>query len=65
MRQPRGEPFQARAIELCLIGHHPIRSSGGYFNRPGLNASFTFACPRLYMTRPSVVEERNSQQIQE
>ncbi|HSE87597.1 MAG TPA: adenylate/guanylate cyclase domain-containing protein, partial [Candidatus Binatia bacterium] len=28
--KPRDEPFQARAIGLCLAGHHPIRSRGGY-----------------------------------
>jgi hypothetical protein len=31
---------------LRLVGHHPIRSRGGYSNRRGLNATFTFEGPR-------------------
>ena len=26
-QKPRGEPFQARPMSLCLVGHHPIRSN--------------------------------------
>src|SRR5574341_1698953 len=33
-------------MDLCLVGRHPIRSSGGHSNGPGLNAYFTFTCPR-------------------
>jgi hypothetical protein len=40
LQKPRDEPFQARAIGLCVVGHHPIHSRGGYSNGPGLNASF-------------------------
>jgi len=28
-QKPRGEPFQARSISLCLVGHHPVRSTVG------------------------------------
>ena len=45
--KPKGEPFQARAIDLCLIGHHPVHSDRGYCNGPGLNVSFTLAYPRF------------------
>jgi hypothetical protein len=47
LQKPRAEPFQARAIGLCLVGRHPIPSGGGYFSGPGLNASFRFGCPRF------------------
>jgi hypothetical protein len=40
--------FQARAMGLCLDGHHPIRSRGGYSNGPGLNASFRFDARALH-----------------
>jgi hypothetical protein len=50
--RPRDEPFQARAIGLCLVDHHPIRSRGGYSNGPGLNASFRFGCPRFPRLAP-------------
>jgi hypothetical protein len=26
-QKPRGEPFQARPISLCLVGHHPSAPS--------------------------------------
>jgi hypothetical protein len=44
---PRYELFRARAMSLCLVGHRPIRSRGGYANGRGLNAYFTFRCPRF------------------
>jgi hypothetical protein len=31
---------------LCLVGHHPIHSEGGYSPGPGLNVTCTFLCPR-------------------
>jgi hypothetical protein len=43
----RAEPFQARPISLCLVGHHPVRSKVGDANGPGLNCFFTLACPRF------------------
>ena len=39
LQKPRDEPFQARAIGLCVVGHHPIHSRA-LLQRPGLNASF-------------------------
>jgi len=39
---------------LCLVGHHPIHSRGGYSNGPGLNASFRFECPRSPRLAPWV-----------
>lgn len=44
--KPRGKPFQARAIGLCLAGRHPVHSKGGYSNGPGLNSCFRLGCPR-------------------
>jgi hypothetical protein len=43
-KRPRGKPFRARAISLCL-GHHRIHSRYGYGNGRGLNVSLTFGCP--------------------
>ena len=45
-RHPRAEPFRARSIGLCLVGHRPIRSEGGYSPGPGLKATCTLLCPR-------------------
>jgi len=45
--KPRDEPFQARSMGLSLGGCNPIRSNGGYSDRPGLDAYFTFGCPRF------------------
>ena len=39
---------------LCLVGRRPIHSKGAYSIGPGLNATFTFLCPRSSMTRPLV-----------
>jgi hypothetical protein len=41
----RGEPFQARAMGLCLVGHLPV-PRGGHSVSLGLNAFFRFGCPR-------------------
>jgi hypothetical protein len=30
LQNPRDEPFQARAMDLNLVGHHPIHPTGGY-----------------------------------
>jgi hypothetical protein len=47
---PRSEPFRARSIGLCLVGHHPVLSSGGYSHCTGQNATFTLWSngPRLH-----------------
>jgi hypothetical protein len=37
---------------LCLVGHNPIHSRGGYSNGPGLNASFRVRMPALSTARP-------------
>ena len=31
----RAEPFRARSMGLCLGGHHPVHSKGGYSHSPG------------------------------
>jgi hypothetical protein len=31
---------------LCLVGHDPVLSKGGYARGLGLYTTFTFACPR-------------------
>jgi hypothetical protein len=51
-QKPRGEPFQARPMSLCLVGHHPIRSEVGGSNGPGLNCFFTPPCPRFPRLAP-------------
>jgi hypothetical protein len=45
--KPRGEPFQAWSMGLCLVGRHPVHSKGGYFIGPGLNVTFIYLCPRF------------------
>src|SRR5262245_14544422 len=44
--KPKGRALPRAAISLCLGGHHPIHSRSGYSSGYGLNASFTFGCPR-------------------
>ena len=48
------EPFQARAMGLSHIGHHPIRSGGGLLQ---LRAELILLrrVPALSMARPLVV----------
>jgi iron(III) transport system substrate-binding protein len=43
---PRGKPFQLRAMGLYLVGRHPIRSKGAYSVGRGLNATSTSLCPQ-------------------
>src|SRR5262247_1852439 len=44
--KPKGRALPRAAISLWLGGHHPIHSRIGYSSGYGLNASFTFGCPR-------------------
>src|SRR5262245_28706643 len=44
--KPKGRALPRAAISLWLGGHHPIHSRSGYSSGYGLNASFTFGCPR-------------------
>ena len=43
---------KARAIGLCLVGHHPIHSRGSYANGPGLNVPDRIGYPHSLRLAP-------------
>jgi hypothetical protein len=49
--KPKGRAVPSAAMGLCLAGHHPIHSRGGYSNGPGLLA-FLDSDAVLSTTRP-------------
>gem|GEM_PF-3285074 len=44
--QPKPEPFRARSMGLCLVGHHSILFNSGNSYRLGLKETSTLGRPR-------------------
>lgn len=42
----RHEPFRARSMGLCLVGHHPVLPKSGDSYSLGLKETFMLVCPR-------------------
>jgi hypothetical protein len=50
-KNPRDEPLRARAISLCLVGHHPIHSRA-VIPTAGAERFLYVRLPALSTTRP-------------